>query len=338
MLNTKQIPWNLTIGTAASQLLGPNLRRKAFMFGPLVQGPAGTPNIVSVVFAAGANQTWQVPNGVTQVVDIYGWGSGGSAGAAGASVGGGGGGGGSFGTAGPLTVVPGSVFTLSVDAAGAAGTTLVTNPSGTTLISAPSGANGALGTGGAKGTATTGVIKANGGIGATTAAATGGGGAGAGGNASNGSNGAGQVGGAGGGADTILTFGDGGTGGAGGNANANGTAGESPGAGGGGGGSVTGSPGNAADGQVVIFYVPPSCSLMLSVSRREDVVAGQGTLNWVGCDPNPQIIWDNQIGTSIRDPWYAVSSIAGVAVQVTEYEYDCDIDELAKQIAALTRY
>ena len=106
---------------------------------------------------------------------------------------------------------------------------------------------------------------------------------------------------------------------------------------GGGGGATTGALASGADGQAVIFYYQPAANNMLSLSRREDVVAGQGTFNWVGGAPSPQIVHDGRIGSSIRDPWYAVANIAGVAMQITEYVYDCDPDEIAKEIAMLTR-
>ena len=175
---TRQQPINLTVGLAIAQFLPNNTRRKAFIFAPVVQGPASTANLVAVQFANGAAQSWTVPNGVTQVIDIYAWGSGGNSAAGQAVNGGGGGGGGAFGTSGPLTVTPGSVFSLAIDAKGTQAQSTVTTPGGVIVINAGSGQNAAASTGGAAGAATTGAIKQPGGVGQTAATAVGGGGGG----------------------------------------------------------------------------------------------------------------------------------------------------------------
>jgi hypothetical protein len=333
---TKQQPINLTIGTSITQFLPNNMARKAFIFGPVVQGPANQPAIVQVVFAAGTAQQWVVPNGVSQIVDAYVWGSGGNSVAGQAVNGGGGGGGGGFGTTGPLTVTPGTVFTLNVDAAGLGVGSSLVNPSGTTLVAVGSGANGAASAGGAAGTATTGVIKFAGGAGATASTTKGGGGGGSGGNGSAGGAGnATGTGGTAGGVNVINGQGQGAVGGVGNSANLPGGAGNKPGSGGGGGGATTGAAANGADGVAVIFYALPSSSQILSISRREDVVAGAGTLNWIGGQPWVEVITDNDIGSSVRDPWYAVANIAGVVCQVTEYSYDDDPDQLIADLAGL---
>ena len=121
-------------------------------------------------------------------------------------------------------------------------------------------------------------------------------------------------------------------------ANAPGVAGTAPGSGAGGGGATTGAAALGGNGAAVIFYALPASSQFLSISRREDVVAGAGTLNWIGGMPWIEIVTDDDIGSSIRDPWYAVANIAGVVCQVTEYTYEDDPDQLAADIAAATRY
>lgn len=312
-----------TMLLAAIEVLAPNPRRKAFVLSPMAgyNGTAGTAPVIAQVFAAGAGQQWSVPNGVTQIIDAYVWGAAGSPGAAGVALGGGGGGGGGFATSGPLTVVPGTVYALSVDAAGGGASTSITDPTGTVKAAANSGASGALAVGGAGGAGTTGVIQKTGGTGATTANTKGGGGGGGAGNAANGGNGAGQTAGTGGGAATILGYGQGGAGGLGGFPNANGSNAASPGAGGGGGGSSTGLPGVSSDGVAVIFYALSNDARALSLSPRSDVVAGQGVLNFRPGMVQPFCLTDEDIGNGITEPWYAISGVSGVIFQITEYSY-----------------
>ena len=205
---TRQNPSTVLVGVTPVLLLPNAPRRKAFLLSPLAGNSGVTNAMVAVAFQAGGATSWTVPAGVTSMLDAFVWGSAGNAGASGAVVGGGGGGGGSFATAGPQTLVPGSVWTISVDTAGSGGTSSLTNPGGAAVATAGSGANGALGAGGAGGAASTGLVQEGGGNGATTATGLGGGGGGAAGYIAQGTNGAGRNGGAGGGAATYQGYGD----------------------------------------------------------------------------------------------------------------------------------
>lgn len=214
------------------------------------------PSLTAVVFSAGAGQTWFVPIGVTQIVDAYIWGGGGSGGLPGAVRGGGGGGGGGFANSGPITVVPGDVWTVDVSAGGGGGLSKLTSPASAIVASANSGAPGLLDAGGTGGAGTIGPQKTNGGNGsaATALGGQGASGGGAGGAFTNGTSAVGQTVGLGGGAPITLGYGMGGFGGSGafpGNPLNNGG---SPGGGGGGDPANSGLLGTGADGMVVIFY------------------------------------------------------------------------------------
>ena len=86
----------------------------------------------------------------------------------------------------------------------------------------------------------------------------------------------------------------------------------------------------------MIFYSLPGNSAFLSVDRQPSVVLGQGTLNWTGLSPSNIIVNDDRIGTAITEPLYAIASAANTIVQVTEYMYEDDCDDLADLIKALT--
>lgn len=320
-LRTKSNVLTPTLGLTPISVLGPNPYRKAFLLTPIAGGVAVASPIVAVPFAAGFGQLWTVPAGVTSLVDSYTWGPAGNAGLAGVAVGGGGGGGGGFDNSGAKTLVPGTQLTISVAAAGSVGTTSVADATGTTIAAATGGTNGALGVRGDGGAGTVGLVSRTGGRGATTAVATGGGGGGAAGFGADGNGAVAAVGGAGGGAANLGIYGLGGTGGNGGIANTNGTAGTSPGAAGGGGGSITGTAGTSADGLAVLLYTPSAAVQAISLSKRPNVTAGLGTLNFKGPDFLPFLLSDLEIGNSITDEWYGVSGVAGVQIEVTEYSY-----------------
>ena len=324
---TRQNPSTVLVGVTPVLLLPNAPRRKAFLLSPLAGNSSVANAMVAVAFQAGGATSWTVPAGVTSMIDAFVWGSAGNAGASGAVVGGGGGGGGSFATAGPQTLVPGSVWTISVDTAGSGGTSSLTNPGGGSVATAGSGANGALGAGGLGGAAVAGLVLEEGGNGATTATGLGGGGGGAAGYIAQGTNGAGRVGGGGGGAATYQGYGEGGTGGGGGLIAGNGGPGTAPGAGGGGGGGSGGAAGASANGLVVIFYSLPAASNYLSIDPWQGVVAGQGALNYIQGATFPTLIDDEEIGCIVREQWWAVSSVAGVPVRVVEYLYECDPEE-----------
>jgi hypothetical protein len=77
---------------------------------------------------------------------------------------------------------------------------------------------------------------------------------------------------------------------------------------------------------VVIFYLLPPASGTVSVSPRPDVVAGAGSLNFNAGNSNPLLLSDDWIGGGITEPWYLVSSAAGILVQVTEWSYEPNTD------------
>lgn len=60
----------------------------------------------------------------------------------------------------------------------------------------------------------------------------------------------------------------------------------------------------------------------ISLSHRSDVVAGQGTINYVTGEHYDSVISDNDIGDAICLPWYVVSGQASQTIQITEYSYD----------------
>lgn len=325
---TRQNTIDKILGLTPYEILGPNPLRKAFIFMPLPGFGGSASPIVAVPFSAGANQLWTVPNGVTQIVDGYVWGSGGNGDVNGAN-GGGGGGSGGFSSTGPLTVIPGTIYTVSVDAHGAAGTSKIVNPAAANAALANSGTNAvadAKGLGGADGTGNihfSGKNAANGNLGGGS---TGGGGGGA-----PGSFAAGNLtntvnGGAGGGTVTRSPYGVGGTGGNGGILDANGNNGSSPGAGGGGAGGNTGAPltvaGIGADGLAVIFYNLSNFGQAISMSFRQDVAAGRGILNYVPGTGFNQVVTDEDIGDAITLPWWIVSAVDLVPIQIVEISYD----------------
>lgn len=322
---TKQNTITRVIGTSPYPILGSSPTRKAIIMSPVAPGGGGGV-LTAVSFAIPGATLWPVPAGVTSVVNAYCWGASGNAGAAGGGLGGGGGGGGAFASSGPLTVTPGSFLNAIVGTHGSAGVTqLLTFPGGVQLATAGNGASGVADVGGAGGVATVGTALENGGAG-DSATGLAGPGAGAGGGAGSfafGSNGAASVGGAGGGAATLLGFGAGGKGGNGGIIGASGQNGASPGGGGGGAGGGGASAGSGTDGLLVIFYNTPVVSGVVSLSHRQDVVAGQGILNYLPGTTFPTIITDHDIGTFIGEEWWIVSSVANVVVQITEYLHEC---------------
>jgi hypothetical protein len=321
---TMQNTITVTAGTVPIAILGSSPRRKAFICSPIAGGSGASLAVAAAVFAAGTGQTWQVPPGVTEIIDCYVWGSGGQSGGTGATLGGGGGGGGGFSSAGPQTVTPGTVFLVSVDAGNNVGASSVINAAGTTIASANSGGNGLLDAAGAGGAAGTGVRTFAGGNGAAATILAGAGGGGGGGGGSFAAGGATSTGGAGGGAATLDGFGAGGSGGAGGASAANGSPGVLPGGGGGGNGNTAAHTQSGANGQVVILYRPASSAQAVSMSHRSDVAPGVGILNYLPGATFPTMITDDDIGTIMQDEWYIVSGIQGVLVQITEYlREDC---------------
>lgn len=318
---------NFLAGIVAQEILGPNERRKSFVLSPVAGPGINQTSLTAVVFKAGAGQLWQVPANVTSLYDAYVWGAGGTPGAAGVALGGGGGGGGGFASAGPQTVIPGQTFTIAVDAGGGASVTTITNPAATVIASAASGAAGAAAAGGAGGGAATGIVTETGGNGGTATSSRSASGGSAAGNAANGNNGAPfpTAAPAGGGASTLNGYGQGGTGGASANSNNNGGNGVAPGGGGGGGGSTAGLAGAGADGMAIIFYPTPINQQAISLSPRSDVAVGAGCINYIPGQTFPTVVTDADLGDQIGMPWYVISGVDQVPVQIVEFLYEpCD--------------
>jgi hypothetical protein len=316
------------VGLTPVILLPNSPRRKAFITGPLAGGPGSAIPVLAAVFGAGANQFWTVPPGVTQVYDIYTWGPGGNSGASGGVLGGGGGGGGGFADSGPLTVVPGNIFPITVGAGGSATASAVKTPANVSLTSASAGATAVNDAAGAGGNGTKGAFTEAGGSGAaaTGLVGVGAGGGGAGGAFAAGVTPVGQAGGAGGGAVQYLAYGVGGAGGNGGSLTFGGNPGNSPGAGGGGAATGVAGVGAGSDGLVVVLYAPPLSAQALSISHRQDVQAGLGIINFLPGLTYPVTIDIDEIGSIIKEEWWAVSGVAGVTVQITEYLYESEED------------
>jgi hypothetical protein len=332
-MRCRTIPHEITAfaGLLATEILGPNPYRKAIILSPVPGGLGAVTQLA--VFTGGVNQLWVVPAGVTQIADALVWGSGGESGAAGVTLGGGGGGGGGFSASGPFTATPGSIYQISVGTGAINDATILTSPLNAIVAKANAGGdalNDAAGTPGSI-TGATGAYKLAGGAGfaATGLAGAGGGGGGAGGFAAAGSAGANSVGGAGGGAAIYGSFGAGGNGGNGGVAAAAGIAGVIPGGGGGGSGMNNATQPLGADGLCVIAYAANTNAQAISLSRRPDVTAGAGTLNYVPGNTYPTIITDDDIGMAICEPWYIISGIDKVLVQITEYSYEAGTVEPA---------
>lgn len=281
--------------------------------------------LTSLLIATPATSSFSVPPGVETFYDAFLWGSGGTGADAADPDAGGGGGGGSFSRTGPLAATPGSTWNYRVSTQGTGFTTYLQNSLAAFVGTAGSGQNGAGTVGGAGGIVGTGLETWAGGAGADGLDPNAGGGGGSAGYGSAGGNALGPIAGTAGGTTTLLGFG---AGAAGGNGSVSGTGGQPGGqpGGGGGGGSVLGPDGfDGGDGKIVLFYFTPvSLSGQLgciSLSHRQDVQPGQGILNFMPNTPWPTVITDETIGDAITLPWWIVSGIEGVVIQITEYLY-----------------
>jgi len=201
--------------------------------------------VATQTFAAAGSGTWLCPNGVTQIqVECWGSGSGGEDETSG-TTGGLGGGGGEYAAEPAFTVVPGTVYSFTVGAGGAHGSS-----GQATVFAGAVIANGAVLQFG--GTSSTNSVTHDGGQGGTATSTGGGGGGGSGGSAAAGNNGSNSTTSTGASGASAVT--GGGPGGAGGN---NGVAGAAPGSGpgGGGGGAGKGKLGGAGHtGQITLTF------------------------------------------------------------------------------------
>lgn len=326
---TRQNTINTIAGLSAFEVLGPNPLRKAMLLSPIMAALAGNTLTSQTFDGNAANQTFTVPAGVTQIIDIFNWGPGGNSGASGAALGGGGGGGGGFTNTGPLTVIPGQILVLTIPLGGSGNNSIVKDGSGTTVANSAPGTTPVLDAAGVGGAGVTGLQKLTGGNGAAATAlgGTGAGGGGAAGAFTAGGAAAGAVAGVGGGVVGLGGFGVGGAGGGGAPINLPGINGNVPGGGGGGAGK-TGAPiGNGAAARAIIFYTAAASVPVVSLSHRQDVVAGQGALNYLGNQAWPQAVKDEEIGDAIGLPWWIIASIANVSLQIVEYSYEDMCDE-----------
>lgn len=312
----------VTAGVAALQLMGPNPYRWAMLLSPVANQLSAAP-ITAAVFTAGANQLWTVPNGVTSVLDAFVWGSSGNSGAAGAVLGGGGGGGGGFDRLGPATVVPGTQYRITVDAAGGAASTKILNSLAQSIAEATSGTSGVLDAAGTGGSGTVGIDAQTGsdGIAATLQAGKGGGGGAAGGVAASGGVAANQTGGIGGGSANLGGYGVGGSGGTGGQIAVAGTTGTSPGGAPGGSGKTAGAAIVGQAGLAVIFYQAGPANQAITIDQDPNLILLEGAMNWLPGATRPFLLRKSEIGDVICDPWYVISGVAAQRVSVTEYSY-----------------
>lgn len=321
---TRQNTITITVGTSPLEVLPPNEKRCAIVMSPNAAFGSGVVAAIAQSILTVGSSTWTVPNGVTSVLDAYAWGTGGNPGASGGALGGGGGGGASWIGTGPRTVTPFSQWRIFIGSPGDASATTITDASATVIGNAGDGLNGVLDIGGVGGTPAVGALQQAGGNGSnsTGLGGTGAGGGGSAGNYSAGGAAGGITGGVAGGAAVLLGYGAGAAGSNGQTASTAGIVGGSPGAGGGGGGKNAGTAAGGGVGQVVIIYAMSIAGQSISMSPRGDVAAGFGTLNFTPGQALPTVISDEDIGNAIGLPWFIVSGVAGVVVQITEYFYD----------------
>jgi hypothetical protein len=284
---------------------------------------------VAVTFGAGLGQSWTVPGGNISVLDMLVWGSGGNGGGQDLGYGGSGGGAGGFANTGPIAVVPGTVYTVNVDAGNGGAQSSILDPASTAIATATSGTAASGLSIGVGGTGTVGLTSQTGGSGASAPSVPVtdvGGGGGAAGYGADGTTPTTASGGAGGGTAEYLSYGVGGDGGDGGAIGDAGLPGVGPGGGGGGAGQDSNTGGAGADGLVVVVYALPYSNAGISLSHRDDVSPGVGILNYLPGATFPTLISDDDIGAIIRDEWWIVSGINNVPVQITEYLYEDEGD------------
>lgn len=325
---TRQNTIIATIGSTPTEILPPNPLRKSFMMCPIGGGQA----LTSRTFEVPATTSFVVPSGVETYYDCFLWGSGGDGAIDADPDSGGGGGGGAFARTGPQSAIPGSSWNYRVSTHGSGFSTFLQNSLGGIVGRADSGISGLLTVGGAGGVFTTGLEGWDGGAGGAGVEPLGGGGGGSAGYGSVGGTAVGQVAGTAGGITTFMGFGAGAAGGTGASGAAAAIAGGSPGGGGGGGSSAFPAPADGGNGKIILFYFSPIILLgqssCISMSHRQDVAPGQGTINYVPNWTQPFIVSDDEIGDAVGLPWWIVSGVADVVVQIVEYSYDCTFEDL----------
>jgi hypothetical protein len=300
-----------SLTTQATEILGPNPRRRGLVLSPIALSQVGLGQ-QSVNFGAGNGQIWVPPPGVTSLDSVRVWGSGGNGTAGQTTAGGGGGGGGGYSELSPMSVAGIGALSINVDAFGGQSQSFVGDLSLNAFVGAYSGLNANGNNGGSGGGIYPGIytyalVGGNGGTGNVT---TGGGGGSSASRAGNGTNGANPAGG--------IAPSGGGNGGNGALTNVAGTAGTAPGGGGGGGGPTALSLAVGASGQVMILYTPVGQSGLISVDFRPGVQPGLGMLNYDGRSTSPTVIDYDEIGDVLTGPIYAVASLNGLQCAITE--------------------
>ena len=301
---------NLT--TTPQEIIGPNPRRVALVVSiakKFVDSTVYTETFTATGEAA-SDVNWFPPVNIKSLVSFECWGAGGN-GEKDGTINGGGGGGGYSKLTNP-TLYNGT-YGLHIDNAGNQNLSFVSDPAGNNICVANSGTN-ASGAGAGAGGSTTGAVGTvtnAGGNGAAGVADTSGGGGGGSGSASGaGGNASGSTGG--------TSGAGGGAGGNGGGAMTNGVAGTLP--GGGGGGANSGHTAAAgASGQVIVSWTVSDTCIEWTLSQNPQMAVGQGTYNFLGCDNWNETITEHQIGSAIKQPWYAACDNAnGCSVEIME--------------------
>jgi fibronectin-binding autotransporter adhesin len=281
----------------------------------------------TVTFSTAGTTTWTCPAGVTSIsIAVQGGGGGGGSGTTTNSARGSGGGGGSCAFNSALTVVPGTIYTVTVGGggAGSTGTGAGTGTAGTAssfsggVISTLNAGGGGAGTnyttatvnGGVGGTATGGVVNFSGGAGSqgrTTAGGAGGGGAGT---TAVGAAGSGSTKGAGGAGSPA-----GGAGGTNNNAvgSGNQTAATAPGGGGGGGYRGTSGTQNGGSGAVGRITITYTASNNVKADNSDDLnLASSWTL---GVPTSTEIAkWDSTVTAANTTSLGADLTFGGLAI------------------------
>jgi len=292
-----------------------------------------TGNAQTVTYNTSGANTWTCPTGVTSVT-VECWGAGGCGGTRTTNGQTGGGGGGAY-ASGVITVVPGTVYNLTVGAGGTAGGT---NNGGNTSFNTVSvvaaggvgvASNATAGGAGGLASGSTGTTKFNGGTGGTSGGGTSGGGGGGAGSTNAGGN------------ATIGTAGNGttdninGNGAVGVTGNNGGNPGNSYGGGGSGasrtGGSKTG--GSGADGAVVLTYCPPPAI----TTQPTSFTTTTGNANFAVTATGTSLIYQWQRAVSGSGTFVNITS-AGLDVGVTYSNYTTATLNLTGATSAVNNY
>ncbi|MDI9258041.1 GEVED domain-containing protein [Flavobacterium sedimenticola] len=296
-----------------------------------------TAQTTTVYTYTGSAQTWTCPQGVTSIkVEAIGGGAGGRSSANTNGHVGGGGGGGAYARRNAITVVPGTIYTISATSIGAGGA--ANTAGGTTSVTingvTVTAAGGSVGTASGTGTITGGTggtvaaslgdagavfAGGNGGSGLGSGSA-GGSGSGGGGGSAAGSSGAGNNGGnatttaiPGNGGAAVASYG--GAGGTGGNNTAGGNATGNYGGGGGGAGHKGNAGGSGQSGAIVITFTCPTLTTALAGADQTLTACVTSTTLTGNTPANGTGTWTVISGTAtITSPNSPTSTVTGLAL------------------------